>query len=106
MTSVDSNFKCLCGRPHGDGPPSPSMHMRPPEPDPLPLRVDVINGWPLIYSCQLSSFELIKVTSATISKMTISNSNYIGLIVSVELVSCPGFNWTLVTPLVLCLIIV
>ena len=23
--------------------------MRPPEPDPLPLRVDVINGWPLIY---------------------------------------------------------
>jgi len=25
--------------------PSPD-HMRPPEPDPLPLRLDVINGWP------------------------------------------------------------
>src|SRR6218665_3714228 len=35
MTSVDSNFKCLCGRPHGTGPPPP-VHMRPPEPDPLP----------------------------------------------------------------------
>src|SRR6218665_1951377 len=23
------------------------VHMRPTEPDPLPLRVDVINGWPL-----------------------------------------------------------
>src|SRR6218665_1302653 len=43
MTSVDSNFNFLCGRPHGAGPP---VHMRPPEPDPLPLRVDVINGWP------------------------------------------------------------
>ena len=40
------------------------------------------------------------MTSAKISKVTISNSNYIGLIViSVELVSCPGFSWTLVTPL-------
>src|SRR6218665_2279533 len=47
MTSVDSNFNFLCGRPHGAGPPPP-IHMRPPEPDPLPLRVDVINGWPLI----------------------------------------------------------
>ena len=46
MTSVDSNFNFLCGRPHGAGP--PPVHMRPPEPDPLPsLRVDVINGWPL-----------------------------------------------------------
>src|SRR6218665_78321 len=27
--------------------PPPPVHMRPPEPDPLPLRVDVINGWPL-----------------------------------------------------------
>src|SRR6218665_3287495 len=28
----------------------PPVHMRPPEPDPLPpLRVDVINGWPLLY---------------------------------------------------------
>src|SRR6218665_934422 len=33
MTSVDSNFNFLCGRPHGAGPP---VHMRPPEPDPLP----------------------------------------------------------------------
>src|SRR6218665_1978918 len=40
------------------------------------------------------------MTPAKISKVTISNSNYIGLIViSVELVSCPGFSWTLVTPL-------
>src|SRR6218665_304157 len=48
MTSVDSNFNFQCGRPHGAGPPPP-VHMRPPEPDPpYPLRVDVINGWPLI----------------------------------------------------------
>ena len=43
MTSVDSNFNFLCGRPHGAGPPLPG----PPEPDPLSLRADVINGWPL-----------------------------------------------------------
>src|SRR6218665_1187755 len=43
MTSVDSNFNFLCGRPHGAGPP---VHMRPSEPDPSPLRVDFINGWP------------------------------------------------------------
>src|SRR6218665_1381809 len=35
MTSVNSNFNFLCGRPHGAGPPPP-VHMRPPEPDPLP----------------------------------------------------------------------
>src|SRR6218665_2194506 len=35
MTSVDSNFNFLCGRPHGAGPPPP-VHMRPPEPDSLP----------------------------------------------------------------------
>ena len=30
------------------------IHMRPPEPDPLPpLRVDVINGWPLVTSLSL-----------------------------------------------------
>ena len=46
MTSVNSNFNFLCGRPHGAGPPPP-VHMRQPEPDPLPLRVDAINGWPL-----------------------------------------------------------
>ena len=45
MTSVDSNFNFLCGRPHEAWPPPP-VHMRPPEPEPLPLRVDVINGWP------------------------------------------------------------
>src|SRR6218665_3345006 len=45
MTSVDSNFNFLCGHPHGAGPPSP-VHMRSPESD--PLRVDIINGWPLI----------------------------------------------------------
>ena len=29
--------------------PPPPVHMRPPEPDPLPpIRVDVINGWPLV----------------------------------------------------------
>jgi len=33
MTSVDSDFKFLCGRPHGAGPSAP-VHMRPPEPDP------------------------------------------------------------------------
>jgi len=47
MTSVDSNFNFLCGRPHGAGPPPP-VHLHPPEPDPLPsLHVDVMNGWPL-----------------------------------------------------------
>src|SRR6218665_2614073 len=46
MTSVDSNFNFLCGRPHGAGP-LPPVHMRPPEPDPSPLRVDVISRWPL-----------------------------------------------------------
>src|SRR6218665_986530 len=35
MTSMDSNFNFLCGRPHGAGPP-PLVHMHPPEPDPLP----------------------------------------------------------------------
>src|SRR6218665_453663 len=47
MTSVNSNFNFLCGGPHGAGPP-PSMrtcvHL---SPTPSPLRVDVINGWPL-----------------------------------------------------------
>ena len=43
--SMDSNFNFLRGRPHRAWPP-PLVHMRPPEPDPLPLRVDVLNGWP------------------------------------------------------------
>src|SRR6218665_1730029 len=47
MTSVDSNFLCDSVWTSTWGwTPSP-VHMRPPEPDPLPLRVDVINGWPL-----------------------------------------------------------
>src|SRR6218665_259430 len=45
MTSVDSNFNFLCGRPPWlDSP--PPVHMRPPKPD-SPFRVDIINGWPL-----------------------------------------------------------
>src|SRR6218665_1797858 len=43
MTSVDSNFNFLRGRPHGAGPPSP-VHL---SLTPSPLRVDVINEWPL-----------------------------------------------------------
>src|SRR6218665_614768 len=35
MTSVDSNFNFLFGRPHGAGYPSP-INMRPPEPHPSP----------------------------------------------------------------------
>jgi len=27
MTSVDSNFNFLCGRPHGAGPPSACVHL-------------------------------------------------------------------------------
>ena len=45
MTSVDSNFNFLCGRPHVAGPPSTCVHL---SLTPAPLRVDVINGWPLI----------------------------------------------------------
>src|SRR6218665_1663274 len=58
MTSVDSNFNFLCGRPHGAGPPPP-VHMRPPEPS--PLRVDVINGWPLARDC-VESLHLLPPT--------------------------------------------
>ena len=50
MTSVDCNFNFLYGRPHGAGlplPPSICVHL---SPTPFPLRVDVINGWPLILS--------------------------------------------------------
>ena len=57
MTSVDSNFNFLCGRPHGACPPPP-VHMRPPEPD--PLRVDVINGWPLIGNLQRGCGQWLK----------------------------------------------
>src|SRR6218665_609249 len=47
MMSVDSNFNFLCGRPHGGWtplPPSTCIHL---SLTPSPLRVDVINGWPL-----------------------------------------------------------
>lgn len=46
MTPVGPNF--LPGRSHGADPLS-SILMCPPEPDPdpLPLRTDVVNGWPL-----------------------------------------------------------
>src|SRR6218665_4029192 len=45
MTSVDSNFNFLCGRPHGAGPPPQSTCVHLSLID--PLCVDVINGWPL-----------------------------------------------------------
>ena len=48
MTSVDSKFKFLCGRPHGAEPPPPSTCVNM-SLTPSPLRVDVINGWPLIF---------------------------------------------------------
>ena len=57
MTSVDSNFNFLCGRPHGAGPPPP-VNVRPPEPDPLPIRVDVISGWPLIISFNVQEYDM------------------------------------------------
>src|SRR6218665_668670 len=46
MTSVDSNFNFLCGRPHGAEPlpPSTCVHL---SLTPSPLCVDAINGWPL-----------------------------------------------------------
>jgi len=43
MTSVGSNFLCVCPR----GAESPPGSMRPREPDLLLLRLDVINGWSL-----------------------------------------------------------
>jgi len=45
MTSVDSNFNFLCGRPHGAWPLplSTCIHL---SLTPLPLHVDIINGWP------------------------------------------------------------
>ena len=45
MTSVDSNLNFLVWRSTWGLP--PPVHMRPPEPD--PLRVDVINEWPLVF---------------------------------------------------------
>ena len=45
--SVDSNFNFLCRCPHGAGPPPPSTCVHLSLTPPSPLRVDVINGWPL-----------------------------------------------------------
>ena len=47
MTSVDSNFNFLCGRPHGalPSPPSTCVHL---SLTPCLLRMDVVNWWPLI----------------------------------------------------------
>jgi len=42
-----------------DRAPSP-VHMGPPEPDPSPLRVDVINGWPLICVTHYTGFTQIR----------------------------------------------
>src|SRR6218665_484823 len=50
MTSVDSNFNFLCGRPHGTGPPSPPSTCVHLSLAPSPLRVDVINVWPITTS--------------------------------------------------------
>src|SRR6218665_3167174 len=60
MMSVGHNF--LCGRPHGAAP--STVHRRPPEPDSLPLRVDVVSGWPLVFfvsgiTCRLSSSSML-----------------------------------------------
>ena len=33
--------------------------MRPPKPDPLPLRVDVINGWPLMEPTHAAVFKAV-----------------------------------------------
>ena len=68
MTSVDSNFNFLCGRPHGAGPLLPLVHMRPPEPDPCPLRVDVINGWPLFSEAPFPARENVLVDLVLHSK--------------------------------------
>jgi len=51
MTSGDSNFNFLCGRPHGAWHlPSLCQHASTWSWPPSPFRVDVINGWPLNYS--------------------------------------------------------
>src|SRR6218665_3776953 len=69
MTSVDSNFNFLCGRPQGAGP-LPPVHMRPPEPDPSPLRVDVINGWPLGVLPASHAHHVVQSFSTSVSQHT------------------------------------
>ena len=50
------------------------VHMRPPEPDPLPLRVDVINGWPLTnYSVELSKNKNILILLLNTDKTAIKH---------------------------------
>src|SRR6218665_3504303 len=67
MTSVNSNFNFMCGRPHRAGSPPP-VHMRLPEPDPLaPLRVDVINGWPLTVTDALLLLVFWDICSSSLS---------------------------------------
>ena len=60
MTSVDSNFNFLCGCPHGTWPlpPSTCVHL---SLTPSPLRVDVINGWPLMNFINLEISEMLKM---------------------------------------------
>ena len=75
MTSVDSNFNFLCTSTWGLTP--PPVHMRLSEPDLLPLRVDVINGWPLkellhIRDIKVAQKQLLKQMGNTCT----SNSNY------------------------------
>src|SRR6218665_3026234 len=79
MMSVDSNFNFLCGRPHGPGPPPPStcVHLSLTS---LPLRVDVINGWPLIRPtalqkrlCQLLLASKIELLSNDLNSWMSSN---------------------------------
>src|SRR6218665_3630707 len=83
MTSVNSNFNFMCGRPHRAGSPPP-VHMRLPEPDPLaPLRVDVINGWPLTVTDALLLLVFGDICSSSLSlsfesldSILISNFHY------------------------------
>src|SRR6218665_2376946 len=76
MSSVDSNFNFLCGRPHGAGPPPPStcVHL-----SLTPLRVDVINGWPL-------GFENSEKIAHSFVKYQMCLSNALGLITALETV--------------------
>ena len=80
------------------------VHMRSPEPDPLPLRVDVINGWPLsrflylpsgrnylgIYLCARCFTAISSISNRenqTINLTIIRSELLITLVMS-----CTGFN--------------
>src|SRR6218665_694910 len=85
MTSVDSNFNFLCGRRHGAGPPPPStcVHL---SLIPSPLRVDVINGRPLLpktgsthlmcTNLSLHTLSHADITQLFTSKAVIQNTEY------------------------------